>query len=109
MKFLVKSSSGIGQYTIKVFETSDGISLTCSCPAGENGKMCKHRIAIVEGDDRKVIQSTHAISDMVGILEGTTLAETVRQMRAQEAAISEGQVRLKQIKTRVGKLMLGLE
>jgi uncharacterized Zn finger protein len=51
-KILVKSSSRKEAYTVVVSLTETGLSISCNCPAGEWGKYCKHKIAIILGDNK---------------------------------------------------------
>ncbi len=51
--FKVLSSSGNGSYTI-FFEhvsPSGALIVTCDCPAGAYGQLCKHKLALIDGDD----------------------------------------------------------
>ena len=47
---LAKSSSG-GSYTVRFYFEENEISAFCSCPAGDNRKLCKHVMRIITGDD----------------------------------------------------------
>jgi len=49
---LVKSSSRDEPYAVAVSSTESGLSIFCDCPAGEWGKYCKHKMAIVLADER---------------------------------------------------------
>ncbi len=107
MEFLIQSRSSGSQYIIGVFEEDGRPVMTCTCPAGEMGSFCKHRIALIEGDFSEVIRSTH---DPVGIgpaLAGSELSASVQQMREQELTIKAAQTVLKMIKKGVGRLMNG--
>lgn len=107
MEFLVKSKSSGSEYTVKVFAERTEPVLTCTCLAGGSGQSCKHRFAIMDGDARDVVKSTHDVGDVVALLRGTRLAETVTRMRDQEKAIASGQAELKRLKKEVAQLMHG--
>ncbi|WP_419785410.1 hypothetical protein [Pseudodesulfovibrio sp.] len=47
--FHVVSSSGNGGYLVE-FEMKDGLSVICDCPAGIHGQLCKHKLALIDGD-----------------------------------------------------------
>jgi len=47
---LIKSSSQPEPYGVTVSVESDALAIRCTCPAGEWGKYCKHKVAVVLGD-----------------------------------------------------------
>ncbi len=50
IEILAKSSSG-GSYTVRFYLEENEISAFCSCPAGDNRKLCKHVMRLITGDD----------------------------------------------------------
>lgn len=50
--FRVRSSDGVTSYLVSVEKTKNGIALYCDCPAGNLEKLCKHKLAIVTGDEK---------------------------------------------------------
>jgi uncharacterized Zn finger protein len=61
-KILVKSSSRIDPYEVLVASNEGGLSIYCNCPAGEWGKYCKHKMALVLGDE-KILYDNHQIDN----------------------------------------------
>jgi uncharacterized Zn finger protein len=51
IEILAKSSSSDTPYTVKCYLEKNKISVFCSCPAGDNRKLCKHVRQIITGDD----------------------------------------------------------
>lgn len=51
--FYVISSSGTGGYAVTFAWTpsSHTLSVYCNCPAGIHGQLCKHKLALITGDD----------------------------------------------------------
>ena len=49
---LVKSSSQTEPRTVLVRQDDSGLSIACDCPAGERGRICKHKMAMASADDR---------------------------------------------------------
>lgn len=47
---LLKSSSQLEPYEITTISDVRALSVHCTCPAGELGKYCKHKAAMVLGD-----------------------------------------------------------
>ena len=48
---LVKSSSQPEPRSVLVVLDDSGLSLVCDCPAGDRGRICKHRKAMAMADD----------------------------------------------------------
>lgn len=47
--FKVISSSG-NPYDVRFLISNNMLSIVCSCPAGIHGKLCKHKVGLLEGD-----------------------------------------------------------
>jgi hypothetical protein len=107
MKFMIKSKSSGSIYTVGVSENDGNPVIKCSCPAGDRGQYCKHRFALIGGDDHEVIEATHDISDLVEFVRGTRLVETIYFMQTKEAEIREAQAGLKAIKKQIARMMHG--
>lgn len=48
--FWMMSSSG-GKYTVTVDPGEGGLTMVCDCKAGAMGQSCKHKTAVITGDD----------------------------------------------------------
>ena len=67
----------------------DGASLTalCTCPAGSFGNVCKHRVAILDGDASAVVGGdARKVSVVVDWLSGTDVESALADLRAAIAA-----------------------
>ncbi|GEM_PF-1100556 len=51
IEILAKSSSSDTPYTVKCYFEENKISIFCSCPAGDNRKLCKHVRQIIAGNE----------------------------------------------------------
>ncbi len=49
---LTKSSSSPNPRTVQVIKDDAGLSFFCDCPAGERGRICKHKKAVASGDEK---------------------------------------------------------
>lgn len=54
--FLVQGSAD-EPYKVTFQKKGTNLSAYCTCPAGENGQYCKHRIIILEGSNEGIISS----------------------------------------------------
>lgn len=62
----------------------DGASLTalCTCPAGNFGGSCKHRVAIFDSDTEAVVDDDEGkVAVVVEWLAGTDVETALREMR----------------------------
>jgi len=48
---LVKSSSQSEPRSVLIVQDDSGLSIVCDCPAGERGRICKHKKAMASVDD----------------------------------------------------------
>ena len=55
LTFRVKGSSA-EPYEITFIKDGDSLTALCSCPAGQYGNFCKHRIAILDGNGKAVVR-----------------------------------------------------
>jgi hypothetical protein len=49
---LTKSSSSPNPRTVQVVKDDAGLSFFCDCPAGERGRICKHKKGVALGDEK---------------------------------------------------------
>ena len=83
--FLVQGSAP-EPYNV-LFRRCDGTNLSayCTCPAGENGMYCKHRIRIFQGlVDGIVSENIADVKKVVGWLAGTDVEEALRAVSTLE-------------------------
>lgn len=81
LTFQVKGSAS-SPYEVTFIK--DGASLTalCSCPAGQYGNFCKHRIAILDGDVATIVSdNADNVTTVVSWLQGTDVAAALSEYR----------------------------
>lgn len=81
LHFLVQGSTA-NPYEVTFIKDGDSLTAICSCPAGEFGNFCKHRISILDG------KSTAITSDNAGQvrlvqewLSGTDVEAALSELR----------------------------
>ena len=79
-KILVKSSSQPGPRTVHVTKDESGLSFYCDCPAGERGRICKHKKALAEGDEGMLFADDQ-IQNFKTIMEWVTQSEYPELMK----------------------------
>lgn len=93
LDFQVVSSSTGEVYFIELSRAGDNLTCTCTCPAGQNGTHCKHRIGILSGD-ASIIKAgdTDKISLIPEMLSGTDVEaalERLKNIERQKAEIDK--------------------
>ena len=103
--FRFRSQSSGESYVLEAaLRPSGGFRLSCSCVAGEFGQFCKHKLALMAGDYRDLVDGNDLdIASFKSMMNGTTVPEMLNQLVETEEAIRVGQSRLKKIKADVAK------
>jgi uncharacterized Zn finger protein len=53
--FAKSSSQNRSPYNVNFIVVDGMLRIHCSCPAGIYGQLCKHRTALIEGDNRNAL------------------------------------------------------
>lgn len=103
--FLVKGSSP-EPYKVTFTKNNNNLNAFCTCPAGENGQYCKHRFAIMAGDNKAVISSN---KDQVMVvkswLPGSDIEEALMELAEAEHEYDNAKKRLTAVKKSIAKAM----
>lgn len=86
----------------------DGSSLTalCNCPAGTFGNLCKHRVAVLNGDSSAVVDDDRGkTGSVVEWLIGTDVEAALAEMREVEATRGAPKPDLVAAKRKLAKAM----
>jgi uncharacterized Zn finger protein len=86
----------------------DGSSLTalCNCPAGTFGNLCKHRVAILDGDSSAVVDDDGGkTGSVVEWLIGTDVEAALTEMRQVETTTGTPKSDLVAAKRKLAKAM----
>lgn len=69
-----------GNYTVKFSREGNNLMARCTCPAGNCGMYCKHRLAIIRGETVKILSDNkEEVAEIAELVKGTDV----------EAALSE--------------------
>ena len=105
LKFQVKGSSP-QPYEITFIKDGDSLTALCTCPAGEYGNFCKHRIAILDGNGRAIVSdNADLVETVLGWLPGTDVAVALSEFRAIEGAKDEPKSALVAAKRKLARAM----
>lgn len=82
--FQVKGSAA-EPYDVTFIKDGDSLTALCSCPAGQYGNFCKHRIAILDGDGKAIVgDNADQVATVLDWLAGTDVAVALAEFRALE-------------------------
>ena len=96
-------------YTVSFQKIGAKLSTECSCPAGENGMHCKHRIRILNGMRDGIVSGNESDVDTVASwLPGTYLGETLQALSIAEEQFEAAQNELKRIKKQLDRALIGI-
>ena len=103
LTLLVKGSSA-DPYKLIFIKDGDSLTALCDCPAGSFGNVCKHRVAVLDGDAGAVLEEdTAKVATVVEWLAGTDVEKALAEMRAADAdteASKSDRVALKRVLAR---------
>ena len=84
LKILVKGSSST-PYELTFIKDGDSLTALCTCPAGSFGGLCKHRVAILDGDSGAVVgDDADKVSSVTQWLVGTDVETALKELREVE-------------------------
>ena len=105
LKFLVKGSSA-DPYEVIFIKDGDSLTALCSCPAGQHGNFCKHRISILDGKTKGVVSdNAGSVATAVGWLSGTDVEAALAEVRAAEKSGDAGKDALAAAKKKLARAM----
>lgn len=93
MNFEVLSSDGSTAYNVTVGVNDGNVRASCTCRAGELGKLCKHQIGILSGQTVLLVspdnEVTGELNKFVSEITDTECAKYVSEMLAADAEMAE--------------------
>ena len=104
---LVKSSSRDEPYAVADSSTEAGLSIFCDCPAGEWGKYCKHKMAIVLADERIFYDEEQRdnFKKVTKWISESGYPDLVQELREAEIALESAKKNVKNQKEKIARLM----
>lgn len=105
LKFAVQGSQP-EPYKILVEYDGARIGMFCSCPAGENGSHCKHRVGLLLGTKDGLVAGEDDVGMLATWLPGTMLEAALAELVAAEQAAEAAKRRLAKAKKNIAAVML---
>ena len=105
LTFQVKGSSA-EPYELTFIKDGDSLTALCSCPAGQYGNFCKHRIAILDGNSKAIVSDNQdQVATVTSWLQGTDVAAALTEFRVIEASKDASKSALMAAKRKLAKAM----
>lgn len=109
IKFVVESSSGSDTYSVRILKRGENsLSAFCTCPAGENGTYCKHRMAIFAGDTSAILSANkEQVSTVKEWLKGSDVEKHISIIEQLEIESDKLKKAISSAKKELAKAMRG--
>lgn len=105
-RFKVQGSSE--PYDITFSSEANTLKARCTCPAGENGLHCKHRIEIMRGKTSSILSGNeNQVAEIVQLMKGTDLEKMFLQYEEAERTYDFAQKQFAKAKKALAKAMRG--
>lgn len=95
-------------YRIEVLGQGDKVSVFCDCPAGALGRFCKHKAAVISGDQSLLAspdEETEAWKAACQLLADSTLPAKLMELRDAERDPETSKQQIKSLKLRLSRQM----
>jgi len=105
-KFTIKGENG--EYEITFSRQGSYVRAECTCPAGENGLQCKHRIQIMKDNTSNILSGNeNQVEEIKELIRGTDVEKALMEFEEAEAPYNAIQKRLARAKKSLAKAMMG--
>ena len=108
MEELVFSVKGSSSDDYEITFIKDGASLTalCTCPAGTFGGLCKHRVAILDGESKSITSgNADKVPTVVEWLAGTDVEKALNALRKAESTVGASKSEIAALKKKLARTM----
>ena len=103
--FHVKGSSS-DAYELTFIKDGSSLTALCTCPAGQFGNLCKHRVSILDGDSSSISSDNAAqVSTVTAWLIGTDVEAALLELRSAEKSPELAKQDLAVLKKKLARIM----
>jgi hypothetical protein len=107
IEFMVKGSA-LTPYQVTFARDNNEVFASCSCPAGENGTYCKHRINILDGVLEGVVsENAYQVKEVALWLPGSNLERCLAELASATRAVENARHAEAQAKKKLAVAMVG--
>lgn len=109
IEFLVQGSAP-APYEVIFARDNNEVTASCSCPAGDNGTYCKHRLDILDGVLGGVVsENAHQVREVVSWLPGSSLEMCLAELASATREVENAKHVEAQAKKKLAVTMVGRE
>jgi len=101
------SSDGRTTYEVQIVRESGKLSIFCSCPAGEFGRYCKHKVSLLTGETSLLTASNQvkSVSEMQEWVKESGYPSLLTEIDSAEKEAKKAQSRLQDLKKSLERAM----
>lgn len=105
--FNVRSSSSSSEYIVSVWIEGEQVLCICDCPAGKFGKLCKHKVAILSGDESALSQRSQSdqLKFLCGQVTQRALGKCLLELDAAEKGLDQAKRHLDKVKKELERMI----
>ncbi len=105
INFLIQGSAP-EPYEVTFLWDGSRLNALCTCPAGQNGQYCKHRIGILENTPSDIISdNSKSISQVLSWLDGSALESALSEYRQADEALADAKKLSSAAKKKLARIM----
>jgi hypothetical protein len=105
-EFLVQGSD-LSPYKVVFKKNGPDLKASCSCRAGVNRLLCKHRLSILDGDKKAVVsENTNQVIEVASWLAGSNVGDAISEVVALESEKKLIEEKIKRAKNIVAKALI---
>ncbi|HBR95236.1 MAG TPA: hypothetical protein DEA90_13835 [Opitutae bacterium] len=100
-----KSSSGDHSYTVDFIKEGELLSVFCNCPAGALGKLCKHKLQLLSGDNSMLHSDgdIEKLNELQAWVRASTFPNLQLKLSELESEIASLKLKIKKEKKNIEK------
>ncbi len=93
-------------YTTVFKRSGTNLTAHCSCPAGEIGQYCKHRINILDGSTDGIVSGNESdVQTIMSWLKGSDVERVLKQVREAEEKLEVAKKQLNGFKKKLARAL----
>ena len=107
LELLIESSRTGEHYAVTFTREGTNLRTSCTCPAGQKGIHCKHRLSLLAGDLSSIVGEVPADigAQLAALLPGSDVERVLEQLRVAEAGVTAAQAEVKRVKKALDRVM----
>ena len=104
---LALSSDGVTSYKVVFRRETSKLIVVCSCPAGEMGRLCRHKLGLLAGDNDMLSSPKHVpdLEEVQSWIKGSRFPTLIVQLKETEIEMARTKKRLSELKREIEEQM----